>query len=205
MRLKARRRVVLPPKPPEVVQSPAPKPTQDLDEAWAEASALYANRKGMRLSRAGFFGLPSRLLPDRVAKLKDAPGAKRVRHLLGLLSDADLRVFHAQAAIGLEQATAAARTCLLVNVSVPIGFLVLLNSLLPGSLEETYFSDAALAVGFLSGAAALAASISLVVWYAFAGVQQARDLCHLATLEMARRGLAATLSGGDQNALEAKL
>ena len=203
MRLKPRRRVVVPAKPPEA--PPTPKPTLALDDAWGEASALYANRKGMKLTRAGFFGLPSRLLPDRVAKLKGAPGAKRVRHLLGLLSDSDLRVFHTQAAIGLEQATAAARTCLIVNVSAPIGFLVLLNSLLPGSLEETYFSGGSLSIGFLVGTAIAAVGVPLVVWYAFAGVQQARDLYHLATLEMARRGLAATLGGGDQNALEAKL
>ena len=204
MRLKPRRRVVLPAKPPEAAK-PAPPPTLDLDEAWDEASGLYANRKGMRLSRVGVFGLPSRLLPDRVAKLTGAAGAKRVRHLLGLLSDPDLRVFHARAAIGLEQATAAARTCLIVNVSAPIGFFVLLNSLLPGSIEETYLSDPVTAAFFVSGAFVAALGVSIVVWYAFAGVQQARDLYHLATLEMARRGLAATLSGGDQNALEAKL
>ena len=183
----------------------APPPSLDLEEAWAGAAALFANRRGMRVSRTGFFGVPSRLLPDRVAQVIGAPGAKRARHLLGFLSDGDLRVFHARAAINLEQAVAGARASLVFNVSAPVAFLVLLNTILPGSIAETYFSDPVIARASIAALGLFGIVILLIVWYAFAGAQQARDLYHLATLEMARRGVAATLAGGDQNTLEAKL
>lgn len=201
MRLKPRRRVVVPAKP---ATAPPPR-TQDLEDAWGEASILYANRRGMRIGRHWGYGVSERLFPDRFDRLVGRAGAKRVSHLLCLLSDADLRVFQTRAAISHEQAVAGARMTLILNVSGPIGFVVLLTNLLPGGAEAAFAGEPEILVGFLVGAVVAAAILLFLVWYAFAGVHQARDLYHLATLEMAKRGIASTMGGGDQNPTETKL
>lgn len=201
MRLKGRRQVVAA-KP--AATTPAPPPTQDLEAAWAEGSALFANRRGMKLSGLMFAGLPERLLPNRFAKLVGHPRAKRAAHLLGLLSDRDLRIFQARAAIGLEQVVAAMRLFLVFNVSGPVGLVLLIGALLPEDVVTAYLAQpGALLGGFVAAAVALPL-YAWLIWYAFAGVHQARDLYHLATIEMAKRGLAATVGAAEQNPTEAR-
>lgn len=177
----------------------APPPTLDLEEAWAEAAALFSNRRGMRVRGNWLYGISERAFADRFARATRRPGAKRVSHLLGLLSEADLRVFHARSVINHEQAVAGTRFTLIANVSVPVGLILLLNALFPRQVE------ALLTGGDLGAFIALAALVIgpillfFEAWYCYSGVQQARDLSHVATLAMARRGLAPTQMATDQN------
>ena len=205
MRLKGRRRIVLPAKP-EAPPTPAKPKTLDLDEVWGEATTLYANKRALRLSRSWFTkGMAERAGGDRLSVMRRRPGAKRVAHLLEGLSDPDLRVFHARAAINLEQAVAATRLTVLYNISVPLGVVLLVNELAP-NLVALVFADSGPAVtgAAWSGLLALLGLVFLAIWFCFAGVHQARDLYHLATLAMARRGLAATLGGGEANPADAR-
>lgn len=207
MRLKGRRKVVIPAKRAPVESAPPPaqlRQTLDLDDVWTEAAKLYANQRGMKLSRAAWAGLPERLLPDRLAKLTGKQSAKRVSHLLSLLSDSDLRLFHTRAAINVEQAVAAIRLFLIFNISGPVGLVVLITALVPGGTLDAFFSSPGRLLGGLVGVAIAVPFLTWMIWFAFAGVHQARDLYHLATLEMAKRGLAATLANSEQNATEAR-
>ena len=201
MRLKPRRRVVVPAKPPEA--APAPKPTLDLDAVWDEATALYANRRGMRASGAWAVGMSARAHGGRLAQMRARPAAKRVRHLLEGLSNRDLRVFHARAAINQEQAVAATRLTVLANVSVPLALVLLVGELAPGIWDWVFRNEEpSIVVMSLAGLIGGLTAVGAVIWYAYAGVHQARDLYHLATLEMARRGLAPTIGGGEQDPAE---
>ena len=200
MRLKARRRVVVPAKPEE---APAAPPTLPLEEVWREADAAYANRKAMKPRRGWWAGTPERVPPGRVRALLHAPAAKTVAPLIARLSDGDFRVFQARAAVNLEQAVAALRLCVLVNVSAPVGAILLANALFPGSLIEA-FDDRGVLIGALCGLVVGVVYLLLLFWYAYAGTHGARDLHHLTLVEAARRGVPVQ-QAGDQNATETRL
>lgn len=178
-----------------------------MEVVWKEAARLYANRSGMRVRRSWLSGVGERVGFDRLGTVTRRPVAKRVNERLGGLSDADMRVFHAYATVNLEQASGALRLSLIVNVSLPVGLILLLNALLPDGLAGLHVVRTASDAGWLYWTISLSlllAVVAALVWYCYAGVHQARDLYHLSSIELARRGLAgAALS--DQNPMEARL
>jgi hypothetical protein len=193
MRLKPRPRRVVPapkgaaPKPAPPEAPPAP-PTLPLAAVWREATQLYANAKGMRPRRSWWFGLSERAGGDRLSKVTERPAARRLAGRLAQLSDVDARLFETRAALNLDQALAAMRVTLVMNLTLPVATVLFVNGLLPGGITGFFGldeGDVAL-LGVAIGLAAL--SIGGLLWYVFAGLQQARDLHHLALLDAARRG-----------------
>ena len=154
--------------------------------AWRAAEKVFANRRAMRPSAAHFYGLVERTHPNRMGKLLNAQKARAVSDIFQKLDDRQLGQFRTMAFVNLEQATSAMRLNVIGNISIPVGFLVLVNQLLPNRLGLFISEIGAEALLFICSV--VLALLVVTMWYAYAGVLQARDLYHLTLIETARRG-----------------
>ncbi|QYJ01131.1 hypothetical protein KUV46_01755 [Thalassovita mediterranea] len=155
-------------------------------ELWREAMRLFSNFRGMRPRRSWMSGLSVGTGPKRLERLTGSKGAAQLMPKLERLSDRELVIFRTYARINLEQAEAAMRLSLIANITIPVGFLVILNQFFPGTVLELveYAGPEAMLVGV-----GLAAGLLLIlIWYSYAGVFQARDISHLAAIAAAKRG-----------------
>ena len=156
------------------------------DRLWREAMHLFSNFRGMRPRRSWASGLSVGTGPKRLERLTGSKGAAQLMPKLERLSDRELVIFRTYARINLEQAEAAMRLSLIANITIPVGFLVILNQFFPGTVLELveYAGPEAMLVGV-----GLAAGLLLIlIWYSYAGVFQARDISHLAAIAAAKRG-----------------
>ena len=166
-----------------------------VDEAWSAAAIPFANLRAMRPSGHWFTGVGERTGAMRLQRLRSHKKAESLRDLLAPLSQAELRRFLTLAIVNFEQAKGAMRLNLIANISVPVGFLIIMNQIFPGhigalidrlSLIEFY-------VGFGLAVTLLLASM----WYCYAGVHQARDLYHLALIAASDAGGAPIQTSAD--------
>lgn len=169
-------------------------------ELWREAMRLFSNFRGMRPRRSWMSGLSVGTGPKRLERLTASKGAAQLMPKLERLSDRELSIFRTFARINLEQAEAAMRLSLIANITIPVGFLVILNQFFPGTVLELveYAGPEAMLVGV-----GLAAGLLLIlIWYSYAGVFQARDISHLAAIAAAKRGAGASDQEGSGNSDE---
>lgn len=171
------------------------------DRLWREAMRLFSNRRGMRPRRSWMSGLSVGTGPKRLERLMASRGARQLLPKLEALSDRELVIFRTYARINLEQAEAAMRLSLIANITIPVGFLVILNQFFPGTVQELF--DYAGVEAMLGGIAAAAVVLLLLIWYSYAGVFQARDISHLAAIAAAKCGASASDDEGRGNGDEA--
>ena len=166
-------------------------------ELWREAMRLFSNFRGMRPRRSWMSGLSVGTGPKRLERLTSSKAAAQLMPKLETLSDRELVIFRTYARINLEQAEAAMRLSLIANITIPVGFLVILNQFFPGTVQELF--DYTGVEAMLGGIAAAAVVLLMLIWYSYAGVFQARDISHLAAIAAGKRGAGASdqESGGD--------
>lgn len=169
-------------------ESPRASPQANVTRAWREAMTLYSNARGMRPRPNWLTGIADRMPSDRVERLERTKDAQRLCAIFERLDDAEMRQFRTRAEVNLDQAVAAMRLSLVVNMSAPVGFILVLNQVLPGRLAETLLGLGPLV--FLGSITIFIVTLVIFLWYCYAGVAQARDVRHLCLLEGARRGAA---------------
>ncbi len=169
-------------------EAPKASPEAKVTRAWREAMTLYSNVRGMQLKPNWLTGIADRMPSDRVERLERTKAANELGAIFASLDEAEMRQFRARAEVNHDQAIGAIRLSLVVNLSAPVGSILVANQIFPGRL-----SDAAQALEplVLFGAIAFfVVTLVLFIWYCYAGVAQARDVRHLCMLEGARRGAA---------------
>ncbi|MFN7164407.1 MAG: hypothetical protein ACK4P2_06260 [Hyphomonas sp.] len=168
----------------------------ETDEAlWHKIAPIFSNRAFMRSNASWFSGLASRSGADRMTKLTRSRPAQRLKPLIAGLDRRRLGCLLVRSEINHDQAMSALRLTLVVNISVPVGALVLMNQFLPGSVE-TFLRD----LPPLAVIAPLAMMLLLligVIWFAYAGVFAARDLNHLLRISHADAASTAPEEEGD--------
>jgi hypothetical protein len=157
------------------------------DPLWDAAEALFPAAAFMIPSATWGFGLSGRTAPKRLARLTATRRAKRLEALLDGTTTAALQRLLTRSQVNLEQARAAQRINLIMNISVPTGAFVFLTQAAPDALRRMIdMSDwgaIILGLGF-------ALSILLgLLWFTQASVTAARDLHHLLVLLAADRGV----------------
>jgi hypothetical protein len=122
---------------------------------------------------------------NRIERLLGHQRAAALHDVLNKLDAGALRRFLQRTEINLERAAAALRLNLVVNISVPIGALVIVNQLFPTSVSNfvaEYGMDAVIAT-----AAGVLFLLLFSIWYSYCCVTQARDLAHLTRLYAVRQ------------------
>ena len=156
-------------------------------EAWAPLAAIFTNWSGVR-PRGSWFrnGMSERVGSQRMARLLRSREAVRFDAAVAGLGRGDLKRLHDMARINLEQAQAASRVTIFLNVTVVLGALVLLNQLAPGMISELWREgDDALRTTIVTGFVILATVWITVSAYSWGGVAAARDLKHLLEVRLA--------------------
>lgn len=156
-----------------------------VDEAWELATGLFANIKAMRPRLGWLTGVSMDTGADRIQRLLRQPRAAALRNILEKLDEDSLRRFLQRTEINLERAAAAMRLNLVVNISVPVGVVVLFNQLFP-ALVASFVDDYGIGA-FINFVICLLLLVMLSIWYSYCCVTQARDLAHLTRLYCGRR------------------
>ena len=156
-----------------------------VDDAWERATQTFANAKAMRPRLSWLTGVSIDTTANRIQRLLHQRRAAALHGVLESLDAAALRQFLQRTEINRERAAAAMRLNLVVNISAPIGALVIANQLFPEfvpNLVTQFGMDTAIA-----GSAAVLFLLLFSMWYCYSGVMQARDLAHLTRLYIAGR------------------
>ena len=166
-------------------------------EEWKPLAEIFTNLSAIRPRRTWLgTGMSERLGAYRMDRLLRSREAVRFDAAVAGLSRDDLRRLSGMARINLEQAQAASRITIFLNVTILVAALVLSNQLAPGWLRLLWETgDAGLRVTIATGAVALMGVWAGVSAYSWGGVAAARDLKHL--LEIRLDAMASTLSETD--------
>ena len=154
-------------------------------DVWQETTVLFSNLRAMRPRRSWLTGLSVGTSPKRLDRLTQSRSAAQLMRRLLAMTPADFAVYRAYAHVNLDQAEAAMRLSLIANITIPVGFLVIVNQFFPGSIQQllTIVGPAAM----LGGVGCAAFLLVFLIWYSYAGVFQARDIVHLTAIAAARR------------------
>ena len=163
------------------------------DPLWREARALFSHTGALRPRLNWFTSMSSRTGPRRLEALTGSRQARRLWHLLLNSSAYELRRFAVRAQVNHEQAKAALRINVIVNISVPLGLLVLLQEVVP-ALGEALVELVELSTLILAGSIGLGLLL-LSLWHAYKLTAQAQDLHHIALLALAERDIAPPAGG----------
>lgn len=147
----------------------------------------------MRVSPSWLSGLGSRAGASRLDRLQATSPAKKLKTLIDGLDRTQLQRLLVYSEVNHDQALSALRLTLVANISIPVGMLVLFNQFLPGSIQTFVATQPTILLPVMI---ALAIVVS-ILWFAYAGVDAARDLNHLLRLSLAQ---AAGPAGEDDEA-----
>lgn len=163
------------------MKTDAKKPDHDaLEDAWTSATRLFATSKAMRPRLSWVTGVSVDTASDRIQRLLGEPRAQALRKILAALDAGALRRFLERAEINLDRAAAAMRLNLIVNISAPVGALVIVNQLFPQAVA-TFVAEYGME-SIVVGSACVLFLLLLSIWYSYCCVTQARDLAHLTRL-----------------------
>ena len=179
---------------PEPAGEPTAEPKGE-DSALADWTAIQAMFPAYRAisSKNWAYAISNRMHGTRLTKLREGRWATALSELLKRRGDARLKALRTFAAINHEQAVAAFRLTLVVNVSVPVLILTLLNQAFPGAVGR--FSTESLDAGQLAFWLQLNILLTALVFllviliYSVCALNQARDIRHLIDLFAAERGI----------------
>jgi|GEM_PF-3383947 len=153
---------------------------------WDRLSKIFTNLSSVRV-RSNWFttGMSSRIGPQRVqALLKD----KRTHALDAIIkrnSADDIARLISIARVNHEQAQAAFRITILLNVTIIIGGLLLSNQIVPGWIVNIVNGeDRGMRAGLLTFLISIPFVAGSIATYSWGGVASARDLLHLLELRL---------------------
>lgn len=158
----------------------------EVGDAWERATKLFANAKALRPRMSWLTGVSMDTGADRLQCLLRQSRTSLLHDILDELDDAALSHFVQRTEINLERAAAALRLNLVVNISAPVGALVIVNQLFPEFVSDfvaDYGMDAVTMASF-----SVVSLVLLSIWYSYCCVTQARDLAHLTRLYAVRQG-----------------
>lgn len=163
-----------------------------VEKDWETVQSLFPARKSFT-SHSWAFGVSSRLGRKRIAKLQQAKSSQALGDFLSSCDSARIKALRTYAAINLEQTIAAFRITIIVNVSIPLLFFTIVNQLFPGTIRGVYaaaFQEGGM-TAWVQLNVLLTAFIALVIilLFAVASLNQARDIRHLIDLIAAERGI----------------
>jgi hypothetical protein len=157
-----------------------------MDAAWPEVARLFRNGAAFGPSPAWGFGLSARVGPERLGRLLRSRPARKLEAIVEGLSCDRLLHISQLARVNLEEARSGLRMTLVANVSVPLGFLLIINGTNPGWYAAL---ASALPLPAILGALFVGLSMLLcIVLYSIAGVTAAQSLAHLMHLHLSARG-----------------
>jgi hypothetical protein len=159
---------------------------------WAEIEALFPVGWAMRPNKAWTNGISTRAGHGRLSRMLNNPGAGPLAAKLDQMNDAKIKALRTYAAVNLEQAAYGFRATAVANITIPALVLTISSQLASGSLGKFIFGvydSRAAWVGFLSTTAFVIIMIVLLMSYALAAFNQARDIRHIIDLRAAERGI----------------
>lgn len=161
-------------------------PGKSDDALWDEIARIFSNGAFLQPNASWLAGISARTRPTRLQQLTASKHARRLGRAVEGAGRGQLSRLLVRALINSEQAMSAFRLTLVVNISGPVGALVLINQFLPGSVEALVRSVPPIAVYV---PLAVAGSMLIgIICYAYAGTVAARDLTHLLRLRVAASG-----------------
>ena len=161
-------------------------PAKDVETLFHETSERFSGlvALGPSLVSAVLIGFHSRLDGKRVKKMLSTERAQQLRTDLEDLSASDIRRFLRIAVANKEQADAAFRYTAIVNFTLPITLVVGISQIFPNSIPELLSILTSDGPHLLILVSALFVTFVLVpIVLAYANVQAARDIYHLALIE----------------------
>ena len=170
-----------------------PETTQNLEVIWDELAKTFNNWAGVKPNISWVkFGVSERAGAKRLRVLENGKSAKTLYELTKNLTQRDLRYLHKRAEVNFEQAQAAGRVGTILNGTLLVGAVVLLNQIFPGAIAEvlklTFLSPWGAYKIYMLITSFLAVLMSVTVLsYSYGGAAKARDLKHLLELSLARR------------------
>ena len=156
---------------------------EELDNAndvWRKATLDFKTMRRTLSVMSSLLGYNSGVGADRVARLEKTYPARNLKEGLEKLSGDGLAYLETKAMINKEQASAAFRTMLISNVTLPIAVITILLELANDAVLEqigTTFGSGLYLILFI----AIALGI-IVVSYAYAASANAQDMYHLTIL-----------------------
>ena len=167
---------------------PRPSSTTVFDARgeWARLRRCFTVWDAVRPKPHWNRGFSERMGPDRLAKLVEGGAARKAARVLDGLDARELRRLRVAADVNLEQAQAAARITILINITIVVASFVLLNQLFPGFLMRMWDrADPAWRGGIVAGFVVFPLVCIWVGSYGYAVVASARDLKHVVELHLA--------------------
>jgi len=159
---------------------------------WTVIIGLF-HRSEWRRHLGWISGVSPRMRARRIKALFDLPAAGPLAALLDQRNDRRIKALRTYAAINMEQAAAALRMTVIVNVSIPVIILTILSQTTSGR----FWTDVLAIVsddssGLLALIATFLTVIILLFFFIGAGAKRlgtARDIRHLIDLLAADRGI----------------
>jgi len=178
-----------------------------LEETWDALAHQFRNWRGVRPRKSWFVsGLTERAAPTRLRLLEGGPDGKRFFELTKSLDTRDLCYLLVRAEINYEQAQAAARISIILNVTVIIGFIVLINQVFPGRIGSLFVELTLSEILFWLNMLIIILSVMIAVSsYVYGGAAMARDLKNLLELALARRDFKSTRNATDETGRSASV
>ena len=160
---------------------------------WEKIQSLFPARTAMRPSKAWLNGISTRLAGDRVSRLLDRPNSGHLAAILDQFSDERLKALRTYAVVNLEQAVSAFRITIVGNFSIPIIMLSVAHQLTDGGVRKLFEfihqGEFVAIIFMIVFGIFMLMLLFLVLVYALASLNQARDIRHLIDLFAADRGV----------------
>ncbi|MGB6231358.1 MAG: hypothetical protein WBF53_14670 [Litorimonas sp.] len=167
---------------------------------WAEIAALFPLSR-TTLGRSWNLGISSRMSRERLHVLRTRPGVGALDKMLERRDVSRVKALRTFAAVNLEQASAAFRITAVVNVTLPVVLLTVLNLVLPGSPAELFRFFTATTQGaaiiFTTLLVGYLIFLAGIMGYSVVQLSNARDIRHLIDLHAAERGIYFGLEDAD--------
>ncbi len=165
-----------------------------VEDLWDDIVALFSNKIGSRHAvKVMTTGLSPRLGHLRVRNLEKTESAQKLNELTRDLALEDLKYLYSRAIVNKDQAEAAARITIALNVSFVVGAIFFLNLISPNflniALENIIEGKAPFYLIFFTAVMALYMVFGIFHFArSFAATNTARDLENLLHMELAKRG-----------------
>lgn len=172
-------------------QDPIPTEPTTIED-WTAIQPLFP-RFGGRAFFKWLGGVSPRLRRDRLSRLLVHPAAGSIAALLDQRSAHRVKALRTYAAVNMEQASAALRMTIIVNVSIPVIIITILSQISSGQIWEIYWSlyegDPIQGVGLVTPILIAVAMLMWIIGLGATRLGQARDMRHLIDLFAADRGI----------------
>lgn len=185
---------------PSIADAPTSAETPTSAEDWAQIQSLFP-RFGGRHALKWVGGISPRLGQHRLTRLLALPATGPLAALLEQRSSQRVKALRTYAAINMEQAAAALRMTVIVNVSIPVIIVAILSQISSGEIWAAYWSlytgDGVRWIALVAPIIIALAILMMILATGATRLGQARDIRHLIDLIAADRGIYFGLDDAD--------